>query len=72
MCEVMERCFPDRYESSLPKLKEMVPSLGTKLSNEPALFDKVWSWGSKVLGLDVCGPGVSPEDVEPTEPAAIR
>ena len=70
MFEVMERCFPDRYESWLPKLKEMVPSLGTKLSNEPTLFDEVWAWGSKVLGLNVSGPGASLEDVQPTEPGA--
>jgi malate dehydrogenase (quinone) len=36
----------------LPKLKEMVPSLGTELSNEPALFEEVWSWGTRVLKLD--------------------
>ena len=35
MLDVMERCFGDRYQSWLPKLKEMVPSLGTELSNEP-------------------------------------
>ncbi|MEZ0364666.1 malate dehydrogenase (quinone) [Mycobacterium sp. pUA109] len=51
MLDVMERCFPDRYQSWLPTLKEMVPSLGTQLSNEPALFEEVWSWGTKVLGL---------------------
>ena len=32
MLDVMERCFGDRYQSWLPKLKEMVPSLGTELS----------------------------------------
>lgn len=52
MLDVMERCFADRYPSWLPKLKEMVPSLGTELSNEPALFEEVWSWGTKVLKLD--------------------
>lgn len=51
MLDVMERCFADRYSSWLPTLKEMVPSLGTHLSNEPALFEEVWSWGTKVLGL---------------------
>ena len=35
MLDVMERCFADRYQSWLPKLKEMVPSLGTELSDEP-------------------------------------
>ena len=52
MLDVMERCFSDRYPSWLPKLKEMVPSLGTELSNEPTLFEEVWSWGTKVLKLD--------------------
>ena len=52
MLDVMERCFADRYPSWLPKLKEMVPSLGAELSNEPALFEEVWSWGTKVLKLD--------------------
>lgn len=52
MLDVMERCFADRYAGVWqPKLKEMIPSLGTELSHEPALFDEVWSWGSRVLGL---------------------
>jgi malate dehydrogenase (quinone) len=52
MLDVMQRCFSDRYQAWLPKLKEMVPSLGAKLSAEPKLFEEVWSWGSKVLLLD--------------------
>jgi malate dehydrogenase (quinone) len=52
MLDVMQRCFSDRYPSWLPKLKEMVPSLGTELSKEPALFEEVWSWGTRVLKLD--------------------
>ena len=44
--------MPTAITSWLPKLKEMVPSLGTELSDEPALFDEVWSWGTKVLELD--------------------
>src|SRR6476661_4866243 len=59
MLDVMERCFSDRYPSWLPKLKEMVPSLGTELSNEPALFEEVWSWGTKVLKLDNPADGVA-------------
>ena len=35
MLDVMERCFGDRYQSWQPRLKEMVPSLGIELSNEP-------------------------------------
>ena len=51
MLDVLQRCFADRYQSWLPTLKEMVPSLGATLSREPALFDEVWSWGTKVLEL---------------------
>lgn len=60
MLDVLERCFPDRYQSWLPTLKEMVPSLGTELSNEPALFDELWSWGTKVLQLDSPAPAAAP------------
>ena len=52
MLDVMSRCFKDRYPSWEPKLKEMVPSLGTKLSDEPALFGQVWDHGTRVLGLE--------------------
>lgn len=52
MLDVLQRCFAGRYPSWLPTLKEMVPSLGTELSREPALFDEVWSWGSQALQLD--------------------
>ena len=51
MLEVLQRCFADRYPSWEPKLKEMVPSLGVKLSDEPALFNEVWDHGTRVLGL---------------------
>lgn len=56
MLEVMERCFADQYQGWLPKLKEMVPSLGTKLSGEPDLFREVWDYGTKVLKLDAPAP----------------
>lgn len=49
MLDVLERCFADRYQGWVPKLKEMVPSLGAKLSDEPGLFEEVWAWGSKAL-----------------------
>ena len=52
MFDVMERCFPDRFQSWLPKLKEMVPSFGTALSNEPKLYEEVWDYGTKILKLD--------------------
>ncbi|MGE0215470.1 malate:quinone oxidoreductase, partial [Mycolicibacterium sp.] len=58
MFDVMQRCFPDRYQSWVPKLTEMVPSLGVELSDEPALFEEVWAHGTKVLKLDKPASGV--------------
>ncbi|WP_018600716.1 malate dehydrogenase (quinone) [Mycobacterium sp. 155] len=52
MLNVLERCFADRYQGWTPKLKEMVPSLGTKLSSEPKLYEEVWAWGTRALQLD--------------------
>ena len=52
MLEVMQRCFPDQYGGWEPKIKEMVPSLGSKLSDEPRLFAEIWEHGTKVLGLN--------------------
>ena len=51
MLDVLQRCFPDRYQAWLPTLKDMVPSLGATLSREPVLFDELWSWGTKALQL---------------------
>ncbi len=58
MFDVMQRCFPDRYQGWLPKLEEMVPSLGTELSGEPALFEELWARGTKVLKLDKPASGL--------------
>jgi malate dehydrogenase (quinone) len=51
MLDVLQRCFANRYQSWLPTLKAMVPSLGAKLSDEPELYGEVWSWGTKMLQL---------------------
>ncbi|MGB3484315.1 MAG: malate dehydrogenase (quinone) [Mycobacterium sp.] len=52
MLDVMERCFGERFAGWQPRLREMIPSLGTELSHEPELFAEVWAWGTKVLGLE--------------------
>lgn len=52
MLEVMSRCFTDRYQSWLPTIKTMIPSLGTELSHEPELFSEIWAHGTEVLKLD--------------------
>jgi malate dehydrogenase (quinone) len=51
MLGVLRRCFADRYQAWLPTLKEMVPSLGATLSNEPVLFEELRTWTNKALAL---------------------
>ncbi|EOM76027.1 malate:quinone oxidoreductase [Rhodococcus rhodnii LMG 5362] len=63
MLDVLERCFPREFESWRPTLAEMVPSLGVKLSNDPALFEQVWNWSSSVLELGSERAADEPGDV---------
>jgi malate dehydrogenase (quinone) len=71
MLDVLQRCFPDRYQAWLPTLKDMVPSLGATLSGEPALFEEVWSWGTKALGLKPdCPPCPRKREVPPPQAAS--
>lgn len=51
MLDVLKSCFGEQYRAWEPKLKEMVPSLGTKLSDDPKLFDEIWDWTSSALEL---------------------
>ncbi|MFE3103932.1 malate dehydrogenase (quinone) [Nocardia tengchongensis] len=53
MLDVMKKCFPREFSTWEPKLKEMVPSLGAKLSENQALYREVWDWSTKALQLDV-------------------
>ncbi|WP_307787013.1 malate dehydrogenase (quinone) [Mycolicibacterium mengxianglii] len=83
MLDVMQRCFGDHYQGWQPRLREMIPSLGTELSHEPELFAEVWNWGTKVLGLEAGGgagaaalragadTSVSASDTDDPEPAGV-
>ncbi|MCM6774020.1 malate dehydrogenase (quinone) [Nocardia sp. CDC159] len=51
MLDVLQRCFPAQYTAWMPRLKEMVPSLGVKLSENQALYHEVWNWTNKALHL---------------------
>ncbi|MBS4754247.1 malate:quinone oxidoreductase [Nocardioides sp. zg-ZUI104] len=55
MLEILERCFPERWEDWQPRLQEMVPSHGTKLSDDPEFAREVRDRTAKTLGLDVHG-----------------
>lgn len=52
MIELIERCFGDKMSAWTPKLKELVPSYGTELSEDPALYSKVWDASQKALRLE--------------------
>jgi malate dehydrogenase (quinone) len=55
MLGVLRGCFADRYQAWLPTLKEMVPSLGVTLSDEPALYEELRLWSNKALRLGCAG-----------------
>jgi malate dehydrogenase (quinone) len=37
MVDLLQRCFPEEYPAWEPRLRELIPSLGTTLSDDPAL-----------------------------------
>ncbi|GAB4006881.1 malate dehydrogenase (quinone) [Nocardioides ultimimeridianus] len=51
MLELMERCFADRWDDWQPRLREIVPSIGTRLSDDPALAQEIHDRTDKLLGL---------------------
>ncbi|WP_026343478.1 malate dehydrogenase (quinone) [Nocardia sp. BMG111209] len=51
MLDVLQRCFPKQYAEWTPTLKTIVPSLGTKLSDNQPLYHEVWDWTEKSLRL---------------------
>ncbi|MUG84908.1 malate:quinone oxidoreductase [Paenibacillus timonensis] len=56
MLEVIEKCFPQQYETWKPKIKEMIPSFGYSLSENPDLFQSVHRATSQALGLSETKP----------------
>lgn len=52
MLEILSKCFPDRINEWVPKIKEMVPSYGKQLSDHPALFQEILQKTAHTLMLD--------------------
>ena len=50
--DVLQRCFPSRFAEWKPALEEMIPSLGRKLAEEPALFTEQFERSTRTLKLD--------------------
>jgi len=60
MLEVIEKCFPQYRKEWEAKLKEMIPSYGVSLSENPTLFETIHSSTAEALGLN----GKEPETVQ--------
>jgi malate dehydrogenase (quinone) len=53
MLDVLQRCFPDRWQDWRPTLAEIVPSHDIALAEDPAYARELHERTAKVLGLDV-------------------
>ncbi len=51
MLDVLERCFPQEFAGWQAKIREMIPSFGRKLAEDPALFRAVREETDKTLRL---------------------
>ncbi|SDK20936.1 malate:quinone oxidoreductase [Sediminibacillus albus] len=51
MLEVMERCFPQHLKEWEPKIKEMIPSYGESLMENPELVRDIHTSTGRTLGL---------------------
>lgn len=51
MLEVIKKCFPQEVKEWEPKLKEMIPSYGLSLMENPALLEEVKASTTQTLGL---------------------
>ncbi|MDN4606739.1 malate:quinone oxidoreductase [Sporosarcina highlanderae] len=51
MLEILNRCFPQQIKEWEPKIKEMVPSYGVSLVENPDLLDEVHASTAQALGL---------------------
>ncbi|UFT99325.1 malate:quinone oxidoreductase [Radiobacillus kanasensis] len=51
MLEVLQQCFPERMEEWEPKIKEMIPSYGLSLVENPEFFKEIHTSTAQALGL---------------------
>ncbi|MFS0690595.1 malate:quinone oxidoreductase [Sporosarcina sp. 179-K 8C2 HS] len=70
MLEIINRCFPQHVQEWEPKLKEMIPSYGLSLVNNPELLKEIHATTAQSLGLELPGEAES-SDVE-TEAEALE
>ncbi|MBY0120582.1 malate:quinone oxidoreductase [Bacillus sp. S/N-304-OC-R1] len=51
MLQVIKKCFPEQLPEWESKIKEMIPSYGIKLAENPDLFNEIHASTDKALGL---------------------
>ncbi|WP_084103013.1 malate:quinone oxidoreductase [Pontibacillus yanchengensis] len=51
MLEVIEKCFPEHLKDWEPKIKQMIPSYGLSLAENPELLKEIHKSTSQTLGL---------------------
>lgn len=56
MLEVMKKCFPQHLKAWEPKIKEMIPSYGLSLVDNPELFHKLHASTERALSLSTHQP----------------
>jgi malate dehydrogenase (quinone) len=52
MLDVLRKCFPQYTKEWESKIKEMIPSYGVSLVENPDLFNEIQTSSSRTLGLD--------------------
>ncbi|QHE54109.1 malate:quinone oxidoreductase [Pontibacillus sp. HMF3514] len=52
MLEVIEKCFPEHVKEWEPKIKEMIPSYGVSLGENPELLQEIHASTAETLGLN--------------------
>lgn len=60
MLEIFDKCFPEHKQEWEPKIKEMIPSYGIALAENPALFEEIHAATAKSLGLNETNLSASP------------
>lgn len=53
MLEVIEKCFPQHMQAWEPKIKEMIPSYGLSLVDNPELIHDIHTSKARTLGLNL-------------------
>ncbi|WFS16455.1 malate dehydrogenase (quinone) [Pseudomonas sp. 905_Psudmo1] len=69
MLNLLQRAFKDQHASAAwqEKLREIVPSYGISLNENPQQFQEVWTYTSRLLQLATAGVKVDDEEAGPSD-----